>query len=57
MPANSGSWLRRWQDMPNDRPLKTVIVTLAVALVCNLLMRSVHPRHHISDDGAGEDIA
>jgi hypothetical protein len=28
---------------------------LAVALVCNLLMRPVHPRHHISDDGAGDD--
>jgi MFS family permease len=30
---------------------------LAVALVCNLLMRPVHPRHHISDDEPADDLA
>ena len=29
---------------------------LAVALVSNLLMRPVHPRHHISDDEPADDI-
>jgi MFS family permease len=29
---------------------------LAVALVCNALMRPVHPRHHISDDELDDDL-
>jgi MFS family permease len=29
---------------------------LAVALVCNLLMRPVHPRHHIRHDEADDDL-
>lgn len=33
-----GSWWSRFRDLPNDSPLKAVIVTLAVALVASILV-------------------
>ncbi len=38
--ASARGWLGRLRDMPNDRPLKTVVVTLAVALTCSVLVAS-----------------
>jgi Na+-transporting NADH:ubiquinone oxidoreductase subunit C len=38
--ASGGSWLRRFGELPNDSPLKTVVVTLAVALLCSVLVAS-----------------
>ena len=38
--GGTGSWWRRFRNLPNDSPLKTVLVTLAVALVGSVLVAS-----------------
>lgn len=35
------SWLQNFRELPNDSPTKTLIVALAVCLVCSLLVSSV----------------
>lgn len=36
--GGAGSWWRRFRDLPNESPLKTVAVTVAVALVGSILV-------------------
>jgi len=36
--ANGGAWYARLRDLPNDSPLKAVLVTLAVCLVASTLV-------------------